>query len=84
MRRVACTLAGAYIFLLAIEVALKLQEIAYIQQRAILRRNDSTAPSRLIEEGTPVIVVAPINELFEKILSNIEEVKARGAQRVIA
>jgi len=40
-------------------------------------------PIALIEEGTPVIVVAPINELFDKILSNIEEVKARGA-RVIA
>jgi glutamine---fructose-6-phosphate transaminase (isomerizing) len=40
-------------------------------------------PIALIEGGLPVIVIAPTNMLFDKVLSNIEEVKARGA-RVIA
>jgi glucosamine--fructose-6-phosphate aminotransferase (isomerizing) len=40
-------------------------------------------PIALIDKGVPVVVVAPSNDLLEKVLSNIEEVKARGA-RVIA
>jgi glucosamine--fructose-6-phosphate aminotransferase (isomerizing) len=70
-------------FPIAIEGALKLKEIAYIHAQGYPAGEMKHGPIALIEEGTPVIVIAPINELFEKILSNIEEVKARGA-RVIA
>jgi glucosamine--fructose-6-phosphate aminotransferase (isomerizing) len=70
-------------FPIAIEGALKLKEIAYIHAGGYPAGEMKHGPIALIEEGTPVIVIAPINDLFEKILSNIEEVKARGA-RVIA
>ena len=70
-------------FPIAMEGALKLKEIAYIHAGGYPAGEMKHGPIALIEEGTPVIVVAPINELFDKILSNIEEVKARGA-RVIA
>lgn len=70
-------------FPIAIEGALKLKEVAYIHAEGYPAGELKHGPIALIEEGMPVIVVAPINELFSKILSNIEEVKARGA-RVIA
>ncbi|MFZ2196128.1 MAG: glutamine--fructose-6-phosphate transaminase (isomerizing) [Thermodesulfovibrionales bacterium] len=70
-------------FPIAMEGALKLKEISYIHAEGYPAGEMKHGPIALIEEGTPVIVVAPMNELFEKILSNIEEVKARGA-RVIA
>jgi glucosamine--fructose-6-phosphate aminotransferase (isomerizing) len=68
---------------IAIEGALKMKEVAYIHTEGYPAGELKHGPIALIEEGFPVIVVAPINDLFEKILSNIEEVKARGA-RVIA
>ncbi len=70
-------------FPIAIEGALKMKEVAYIHAEGYPAGELKHGPIALIEEGMPVIVVAPINDLFGKILSNIEEVKARGA-RVIA
>lgn len=68
---------------IALEGALKLKEISYIHAEGHPAGEMKHGPIALIEEGLPVIVVAPKNDLFEKILSNIEEVKARGG-RVIA
>jgi glucosamine--fructose-6-phosphate aminotransferase (isomerizing) len=70
-------------FPIAIEGALKMKEVSYIHAEGYPAGELKHGPIALIEEGIPVIVVAPVNDLFEKISSNIEEVKARGA-RVIA
>ncbi|MDH4231474.1 MAG: glutamine--fructose-6-phosphate transaminase (isomerizing) [Nitrospirota bacterium] len=70
-------------FPIAIEGALKMKEVSYIHAEGCPAGELKHGPIALIEEGLPVIVVAPVNDLFDKILSNIEEVKARGA-RVIA
>ncbi|MEW6116797.1 MAG: glutamine--fructose-6-phosphate transaminase (isomerizing) [Nitrospirota bacterium] len=68
---------------IALEGALKLKEISYIPAEGYPAGEMKHGPIALIEERSPVVVVAPADELFEKILSNIEEVKARGG-RVIA
>jgi glucosamine--fructose-6-phosphate aminotransferase (isomerizing) len=67
----------------ALEGALKLKEISYIHAEGYPAGEMKHGPIALIEQDVPVVVLAPINDLFEKVLSNIEEVKARGA-RVIA
>jgi glucosamine--fructose-6-phosphate aminotransferase (isomerizing) len=67
----------------ALEGALKLKEISYIHAEGYAAGEMKHGPIALIEEGLPVVVVAPKDNLFEKIFSNIEEVKARGG-RVIA
>ncbi|GBE36851.1 glutamine--fructose-6-phosphate aminotransferase [isomerizing] [bacterium BMS3Bbin07] len=68
---------------IALEGALKLKEISYIPATGYPAGEMKHGPIALIEEGLPVVVVAPVDNLFEKTLSNIEEVKARGG-RVIA
>jgi glucosamine--fructose-6-phosphate aminotransferase (isomerizing) len=67
----------------ALEGALKLKEISYLHAEGYAAGEMKHGPIALIEENLPVIVLAPRNSLFEKTLSNIEEVKARGG-RVIA
>jgi glucosamine--fructose-6-phosphate aminotransferase (isomerizing) len=68
---------------LALEGALKLKEISYIYSEGYPAGEMKHGPIALVEEGLPVVVLAPRDELFEKIFSNVEEVKARGG-RVIA
>jgi glucosamine--fructose-6-phosphate aminotransferase (isomerizing) len=68
---------------IALEGALKLKEISYMHAEGYPAGEMKHGPIALIEEGLPVVVVAPRDDLFEKILSNIEEVRARGG-RVIA
>ncbi len=68
---------------IALEGALKLKEISYIPAEGYPAGEMKHGPIALIEEGLPVVVIAPVDNLFEKTLSNIEEVKARGG-RVIA
>jgi len=68
---------------LALEGALKLKEISYIHAEGYPAGEMKHGPIALIDKDLPVVVVASSNDLFEKILSNIEEVKARGG-RVIA
>jgi glucosamine--fructose-6-phosphate aminotransferase (isomerizing) len=65
---------------LAMEGALKLKEISYIHAEGYPAGELKHGPIALIEDGTPVITVAPYDNLFEKTLSNIQEVKARGAR----
>lgn len=68
---------------IALEGALKLKEISYLHAEGYAAGEMKHGPIALIEENLPVVVVAPRNSLFEKTLSNIEEVRARGG-RVIA
>jgi glucosamine--fructose-6-phosphate aminotransferase (isomerizing) len=68
---------------IALEGALKLKEISYIHAEGYPAGEMKHGPIALIEEGLPVVVLAPGDDLFEKIFSNIEEVKARGG-RIIA
>lgn len=63
---------------IAMEAALKLKEISYIHAEAYAAGELKHGPLALIDADMPVIVIAPNNELFEKLKSNIEEVRARG------
>ena len=60
------------------EGALKLKEISYIHAEAYAAGELKHGPLALIDADMPVIVVAPNNELLEKLHSNVEEVRARG------
>lgn len=62
----------------AMEGALKLKEISYIHAEAYASGELKHGPLALIDDAMPVIVVAPNNELLEKLKSNVEEVRARG------
>lgn len=64
---------------IALEGALKLKEISYIHAEGYPGGEMKHGPIALIEKGTPVVVIAPVDIHFEKIFSNIEEVRARGA-----
>ncbi|WP_457742661.1 glutamine--fructose-6-phosphate transaminase (isomerizing) [Thermococcus sp.] len=63
----------------ALEGALKLKEISYIHAEGLSAGELKHGPLALIEEGVPVVAVAPNGKTFDKMLSNIEEAKARGA-----
>lgn len=65
---------------IAMEAALKLKEISYIHAEAYAAGELKHGPLALIDADMPVIVVAPTNDLLEKVKSNIEEVRARGGQ----
>ena len=66
-------------YAIAMEGALKLKELSYIHAEGFAAGELKHGPIALIEEGVPVIVVAPSDELFEKTASNMQEVIARGA-----
>ncbi|HEX4710529.1 glutamine--fructose-6-phosphate transaminase (isomerizing) [Phenylobacterium sp.] len=68
---------------LALEGALKLKEISYIHAEGYAAGELKHGPIALIEEATPVIVIAPTDPLFEKTLSNMSEVAARGGPIVL-
>ena len=70
-------------FPIALEGALKLKEISYIHAEGYPAGEMKHGPIALVEEGVPSVFVAPVDELFSKTLSNMEEVKARGG-RIIA
>ncbi len=65
---------------IAFEGALKLKEISYIHAEGYAAGELKHGPIALIEKGTPVVVIAPHDELFEKTVSNMQEVAARGAK----
>ena len=69
---------------IAMEGALKLKEISYIHAEAYAAGELKHGPLALIDAEMPVIVVAPNNELLEKLKSNVEEVRARGLMYVFA
>ncbi len=70
-------------FPIAMEGALKLKELSYIHAEGYAAGELKHGPIALIEEGVPVVVIAPRDELFEKTVSNMEEVAARGARIVL-
>lgn len=65
---------------IAMEGALKLKEISYIHAEAYPAGELKHGPLALVDENMPVIAMAPNNELFEKLRSNLEEVRARGGK----
>ena len=70
-------------FPLALEGALKLKEISYIHAEGYASGEMKHGPIALIDENVPVIVLAPSGPLFEKTVSNMEEVRARGGKVVL-
>lgn len=64
----------------ALEGALKLKEISYIHAEGYAAGEMKHGPIALIDEGVPVVVVATASDVYEKILANVQEVKARGAK----
>jgi glucosamine--fructose-6-phosphate aminotransferase (isomerizing) len=66
----------------ALEGALKLKEIAYIATDAYAAGEMKHGPIALLDERTPVVVVATDSPVLEKVISNIEEVRARGAHAI--
>ena len=71
------------LFPLALEGALKLKEISYIHAEGYAAGELKHGPIALIDESTPVIVIAPTDPLFEKTVSNMSEVAARGGPIVL-
>jgi len=76
-------LGRSYNFPIALEGALKLKEISYIHAEGYPAAEMKHGPIALIDENMPVVVIAPNKGAYEKILSNVQEVKARGG-RIIA
>jgi glucosamine--fructose-6-phosphate aminotransferase (isomerizing) len=70
-------------FPLALEGALKLKEISYIHAEGYASGEMKHGPIALIDEAVPVIVLAPSGALFEKTVSNMQEVRARGGKIVL-
>jgi glucosamine--fructose-6-phosphate aminotransferase (isomerizing) len=68
---------------LALEGALKLKEISYIHAEGYASGEMKHGPIALIDEDVPVIVLAPSGPLFEKTVSNMQEVRARGGKVVL-
>ena len=68
---------------LALEGALKLKEISYIHAEGYAAGELKHGPIALIDETTPVIVIAPSDHLFEKTMSNMSEVMARGGPIIL-
>ena len=65
---------------IALEGALKLKEISYIHAEGYPAGEMKHGPIALIDENLPVVAIAPDDSVYEKMLSNIEEVKARSGQ----
>lgn len=76
-------LGRGYNYPVAMEGALKLKEISYIHAEGMPAAEMKHGPIALIDEGMPVVFVATQGSQYEKVISNIEEVKARGG-RVLA
>jgi glutamine---fructose-6-phosphate transaminase (isomerizing) len=68
---------------LALEGALKLKEISYIHAEGYAAGEMKHGPIALIDESVPVIVIAPSGPLFDKTVSNMQEVQARGGKVVL-
>jgi glucosamine--fructose-6-phosphate aminotransferase (isomerizing) len=71
-----------YIYPVALEGALKLKELSYIHAEAIAAGELKHGPIALIDENVPVIVLAPFNNLFEKTVSNAQEIAARNGKLI--
>lgn len=79
----ALFLGRGTMFPIALEGALKLKEISYIHAEAYPAGELKHGPLALIDEMMPVIAIAPLDDLLEKLKSNLQEVKARGGQMIV-
>ena len=68
---------------IALEGALKLKEISYIHAEGYAAGELKHGPIALIDNNMPVVVLAPYDSLFEKTLSNLQEVRSRGAKVIL-
>jgi glucosamine--fructose-6-phosphate aminotransferase (isomerizing) len=73
-------LGRGFNFPVALEGALKLKEISYIHAEGYPAAEMKHGPIALIDENMPVVFIAPHDSVFEKVVSNVQEVKARGGQ----
>ncbi|MDG1675437.1 MAG: glutamine--fructose-6-phosphate transaminase (isomerizing) [Flavobacteriales bacterium] len=76
----ALYLGRGFQFPVALEGALKLKEISYIHAEGYPAAEMKHGPIALIDEAMPVVFIATQDEVYEKVVSNIQEVKARGGQ----
>ncbi len=92
IEKIARDLAGARDFLylgrgnqypIALEGALKLKEISYIHAEGYPAGEMKHGPIALIDEQLPVVVIVPDNPTFDKVVSNMEEVRSRGGRVII-
>ena len=74
-------LGRGYNFPVALEGALKLKEISYIHAEGYPAAEMKHGPIALIDEEMPVVFIAPHDSVFDKVVSNMQEVKARGGTR---
>ncbi|MBI1273199.1 MAG: glutamine--fructose-6-phosphate transaminase (isomerizing) [Alphaproteobacteria bacterium] len=68
---------------IALEGALKLKEVSYIHAEGYASGEMKHGPIALIDESVPIVMMAPKDALFEKTVSNLEEVRARGARTLV-
>ena len=73
----ALYLGRGYLFPVALEGALKLKEISYVHAEGYAAGEMKHGPIALVDDNLPVVVVAPEDAYYEKVVSNIQEVKAR-------
>lgn len=76
-------LGRGIMFPIAMEGALKLKEISYIHAEGYPAGELKHGPIALVDENVPVVVIAPRDDLFEKTISNMEEVAARGGKIIM-
>jgi glutamine---fructose-6-phosphate transaminase (isomerizing) len=76
-------LGRGYNFPAALEGALKLKEISYIHAEGYPAAEMKHGPIALIDENMPVVFIAPHDSVFDKIVSNIQEVKARSGRVIV-
>ncbi len=76
-------LGRGQLYPVALEGALKLKEISYLHAEGFAAGELKHGPIALIDESVPVIALAPKNILFDKMVSNMQEVAARGAQLIV-
>jgi glucosamine--fructose-6-phosphate aminotransferase (isomerizing) len=75
-------LGRGYQFPVALEGALKLKEISYIHAEGYPAAEMKHGPIALIDENMPVVFIAPKDSAYDKVVSNIEEVRARGGRLI--
>src|SRR6478752_1315670 len=76
-------LGRGYNFPVALEGALKLKEISYIHAEGYPAAEMKHGPIALIDENMPVVFIAPHDSVFDKVVSNVQEVKARGGRVIV-
>ena len=67
----------------ALEGALKLKEVSYIHASGYPAGEFKHGPIALVDKDTPVVCIAPLDSVYEKMLANIQEVKARGSRLIV-